>query len=136
MVEKVLYIIRGLPGSGKTTLAQALAKKHSLIFSEDDYYYESDGDLTTYNWTSAKEKIAKKQCLEAVKKALEMGYKQVFVTNVFLTQKDVEPYLKAAEKHKYRTHVLIAQNTHGNVSIHNVKPKDFERMQNRFEIWL
>ena len=32
---KILYLIRGLPGSGKTTLAKSIC---NVVFSADDYF--------------------------------------------------------------------------------------------------
>jgi adenylate kinase family enzyme len=35
---KTLILMRGLPGSGKSTKAQILAGKDGLIFSTDDFF--------------------------------------------------------------------------------------------------
>lgn len=135
-MDKVLILIRGLPGSGKTTLAKTLAegKLGSYpICSEDDYYKDENG---VYKWSKEKELEAKQLCIADTIKFISFGFTKLFVTNVFLTQKDLEPYLNLAKKYNYRCHVLIAQNTHGNQSVHNVKLEDFEEMQRNFEILL
>ena len=132
-MNKALILIRGLPGSGKTTLAKILSGDVYPIYAEDDYYQEENG---SYKWTSEKEIIAKRKCLENTSIALASGHNMVFVTNVFLTQEDLEPYLYLAKELKYRCHVLIAQNTHGSESIHNVAPKDFVEMKKKFEVVL
>lgn len=36
--DKILYIVRGLPGSGKSTKAKALAGEQGLIYSTDDFF--------------------------------------------------------------------------------------------------
>ena len=132
-MDKVLIIIRGLPGSGKTTLAKTLSDNIYPIYSEDDHYHKEDG---SYEWSKDKEVDAKISCWDSVIDCLQQGIAKVFVTNVFLTQKDIEPYLNIANDLGYRCHVLIAQNTHGSQSIHNVKPEDFEEMKKKFEIVL
>lgn len=135
-MAKTLILIRGLPGSGKTTLATVLAQSETIkypICSEDDYYRDENG---VYNWSSEKEIIAKRKCLEETIRFMELGCAKVFVTNVFLSHEDIDPYLQIAKDLKYQCHVLIAQNTHGNTSIHNVKPEDFAEMKRQFEIVL
>ena len=43
-MERNLIIVRGIPGSGKTTFAEMICK---VVFSADDYHTDKDGN---YNW--------------------------------------------------------------------------------------
>ena len=43
MANKTLYILRGIPGSGKTTHAKRLAGTNGVIISADDYFMR-DGE--------------------------------------------------------------------------------------------
>ncbi|KAJ3190470.1 hypothetical protein HDU85_000768 [Gaertneriomyces sp. JEL0708] len=43
-VQKVLYILRGVPGSGKSTLAKSIAAREGgQIYSTDDFFIDDDG---------------------------------------------------------------------------------------------
>ena len=122
MTHKYLFLIRGLPGAGKTDLAGVLSEDRYPILAEDDYYRAPDG---TYEWTIEKEPLGRQYCIDATIEVLKRDVPKVFVTNVFATHKQIEPYLEAAKRYDYRCSVLIVQNTHGNLSIHNVHPDDF-----------
>nr|XP_048275151.1 NEDD4-binding protein 2-like 1 isoform X4 [Myodes glareolus] len=43
--RKHLYLLRGLPGSGKTTLAREMQRDfpRAMIFSTDDFFFREDG---------------------------------------------------------------------------------------------
>ena len=44
MSFKKVFIVRGIPGSGKTTLAKSIAKKYNTIeFEADHYLLNKDG---------------------------------------------------------------------------------------------
>ena len=47
--SKVLFLLRGLPGSGKSTLVKQIqaAYAESAVCSADDYFLQEDG---TYNY--------------------------------------------------------------------------------------
>lgn len=38
---KIVYIMRGVPGSGKSTFARILANEAGVIHSTDDYFYKN-----------------------------------------------------------------------------------------------
>jgi len=62
--------------------------------------------------------------------------KEIVVSNTSTTEKEMEPYLKLAEKYDYKVVSLIVENRHGNKSVHNVPDETMEKMRNRFEIKL
>lgn len=113
-----LVIIRGIPGSGKTTLAKE--SYYDFVLCEADQYFETENG---YEYDRNKIKDAHAFCLDKVKQNLEKG-KDVVVANTFVKLWEIEPYLKLG----YPTKVVETIGEYE--SIHNV-PKDVvERMKN------
>jgi NEDD4-binding protein 2 len=137
-MSKVLIILRGLPGSGKSTFANYMFSNN--IFEADKYFYNEDG---TYNFDATKLHAAHKWCQLQVEHAMEDNlesngqyFSEIVVSNTSTTEKELEPYLKLAEKYDYKVVSLIVENRHGNKSVHNVPDETMEKMRNRFEIKL
>jgi adenylate kinase family enzyme len=57
-MEKTIYIVRGCPGSGKSTFAKTLGGIH---IEADQYFVDADGN---YNFDGSKIKNAHAWCLE------------------------------------------------------------------------
>ena len=55
-MEKVLYIVRGIPGSGKSTFAKTLGGQH---YEADMYFIDEEGN---YKFDGTKIKDAHKWC--------------------------------------------------------------------------
>ena len=88
------YIIRGLPGSGKTTLAKAIS---AFEMAADDYFTSPDGE---YKFDPAKLRQAHADCLARFVQALGRGpgFSPVVVHNTFTCRWEMEPYIRAAEE--------------------------------------
>ena len=65
----MLILIRGLPGSGKSTMARVKYPNH--IHLEADMYFEDDKG--NYNFDPKKLKEAHKWCLETTRSLLSIG---------------------------------------------------------------
>jgi|LakMenEpi03Aug12_release.lakeMendotaPanAssembly.Ray.scaffolds.fasta_scaffold897263_1 predicted kinase len=123
-----LIIIRGLPGSGKTTKAkQILAENPTYKHYEADMYFERDGE---YVFVPSHVPDAHKWCQTATFFALSAGY-TVVVSNTFTTKKEIEPYITIANNLKIPFEILTLTENYGN--IHNVPQHTLNKMQNRFE---
>lgn len=126
-----LYLIRGLPGSGKSSLAKDL--EHIAIRVEaDDLFLDHDGD---YNFDATKLKQAHEYCYEKASEYLKFEY-NVVVSNTSTTEKEVKRYQELAEKYNAVFVSLIVENRHGNSSVHNVPAEKIQQMKNRFSIKL
>ena len=129
-MEKVLYIVRGVPGSGKTTLARQLTAN---VFEADHYFYDNDGN---YTFVPSEIKEAHKECQQFVGFAMESNIEKIAVSNTFTQEWEMEEYFKLAEKYNYKVVSLIIENRHGSKNLHGVPDDKVEIMRNRFEIKL
>lgn len=123
--EADLILIRGLPGSGKSTYA----KKHfpSHLHIESDQFFMKNGK---YEFDINKLKTNHKRCFLKVKKALERG-KKVVVSNTFTTKKEIQSYLDLAESLEKNVKVLRMEAQYQNQ--HDVPEEIIKAMKSRFQ---
>jgi len=127
-MEKILYIVRGIPGSGKSTLAKTLTAN---VFEADHYFYDSDGN---YNFIPSEIKEAHKECQEFVGYAMKSNFQKIAVSNTFTQEWEMKPYIDMAKEHGYKVFSIIVENRHGNSNEHNVPEDKLQMMKNRFEV--
>ena len=133
-MEKVLYIVRGVPGSGKSTFAKSLGGTHF----EADMFFMKDGE---YKFDMTKIKDAHKWCQDSVNTAMILNNtaglnKTIIVSNTFTQEWEMKPYFEMADLHGYKVFSIIVENRHGGVNEHNVPEEVLTNMKNRFEIVL
>lgn len=139
MDEKTLYIVRGLPGSGKSTFAKKLVGADFLVCEADKYFIDDDGN---YNFDPSKIKDAHEACRAMVEMYMmdsmenEQWYPEIAVSNTFTQEWEMKPYFELAEKYGYKVFVTIVENRHGGKNTHEVPEDKLEIMKNRFEIKL
>lgn len=130
---KKLYLIRGLPGSGKSTFGLTLADAiGAFVYEADHYHYTEDG---VYDWKPQNVHKAHAYCHESTLMSMQAG-EDIVVSNTFTTEKELKPYLDLAELYDYHVTTLIVEGRHGNPSVHGVPQETLDKMRNRFSVKL
>jgi len=136
-IEKDLILLRGIPGSGKTTLGHVILKWMSNdttdVLSADDYFMDENGN---YNFDITKIKEAHNDCQVRCANKMKNEISKIVVANTFTQEWEMEKYYEMAERYNYRVHSVIVENRHGGVNEHNVPDETIEKMRNRFEVKL
>ncbi len=105
----VLYLIRGLPGAGKTSVGALLLEGLKASARTGSAHYEIDQfikDRTTIDKATMRQ--AALECVALTEQALLAG-KDVVVTNIFARYKDIIPYFELATYHSIRTQLIEVQ---------------------------
>lgn len=132
-MSKDFYIIRGLPGAGKTSFIQSLIQDGDYTSSTDDYITNEVGQ---YEWTPEKHKAAIEKNDAGIINALERGVPRVFADGVFNKQEHFQHLVSIALKNGYRVHSIVVENRHGEESIHEVPDETMKKYRNEFDIEL
>jgi len=130
----MLYIVRGIPGSGKSTFAKNLVGEKDYCHKEADMFFvDRDGN---YNFEPSKIKDAHQWCQEEMDFLMRLEHSPVVVSNTFTQEWELQPYYELAIKYGYYVTSIIVENRHGGVNEHGVPEDKIELMRNRFEIKL
>lgn len=118
-----LILVRGLPGSGKTTFAKSLG----IFHVEQDMRFMSDGE---YRWSKDRVPDSVRFCRTAAKLAM-LEKMDVVVSNTFTRVWEMEWYLDFAKYNGYDIFVRKADGNFG--SVHNVPESSLIAMRDRWE---
>ncbi len=135
-MNKVYVILRGLPGAGKTTLAELLAKHLNAMVASANHFFEQSG---TFIFDRTKLGAAHAFCFAEFKSALDQG-QSVIVDNTNSTKAEYLPYMACAALAGYKVvifeinaaerhlpHLFFTRGTH------NVPLITFDNMWCRWE---
>ncbi|XP_031573521.1 NEDD4-binding protein 2-like isoform X2 [Actinia tenebrosa] len=132
---KVLVLLRGLPGSGKTTLAQKL-KGDGVILSTDDFFitneryqFEQNDLAKAHEWNQKR-----------AKDSMQRGVSPIIIDNTNMQAWEMRPYVSMAKRFgyevmikepdtpwKWNTKELLKRNRH-NVTLFSI-----QNMKERYE---
>ncbi len=133
---KNLYLLRGIPGAGKSTLAKQLGDSHF----ETDTFFMVDGE---YKFDPTKLRKAHEWCQSQIELAMINNHvtagldnSDIVVSNTFTQAWEMDAYYELANQYGYRVFSIIVENRHGGVNQHNVPEDKLQMMKERFEVKL
>ena len=108
-MKKQLFLLQGISGSGKSTIAQHLEysigiEETCIVASADNFWYLEDGK--TYKFDVKRLNEAHRWCRKIVAEAMKTETKNIIVDNTNLNQKVVQPYLDMAKEYGYEVRVI------------------------------
>ena len=141
-----LVILRGVPGSGKSTRAQEVMEEEGYgfktIVSADCYFIRPDGK---YDWCASSLGNAHKWCQKQAEDAMR-GHEIwahrtiVIVDNTNIKRKDFKVYTQLAEKYGFEVEEVVVGNfdeesvkLYAERNSHGVPLATIQRMAERFE---
>lgn len=127
---KQIILFRGLPGSGKTSLAESLCE---IVISADQFFEDGEGN---YNFDFTKLKDAHADCQLRTRGCMHLETPIIGVANTFTQEWEMKPYFDLAKEFGYRISTIVVENRHGSTNIHDVPNEALDRMESRFEIKL
>ena len=134
---KQLILLRGLPGSGKSTFAKKLLTYMTDVHYEADMFF-TDPNTGEYKFDAVDLKRAHQWCYDQVKHTMEVydDAITIVVSNTFTQEWEMRPYIDLAKKYNYTVTSLIVENRHNGENIHGCPVDKIEQMEDRFEIKL
>jgi len=124
----ILYLVRGLPGAGKSTLAKKLVGDNYR--EPDQFFVNEDGE---YVFDYRRVDRAVKWCQQEILRLIATGVKEVAVAGVFTRLERLQFYKDLAKRYNYNVIVIEVhsnfESTHGvpNYSI-NLMKKNWEHI--------
>ena len=132
-MKKSVTIIRGIPGSGKTTFAELIADGKWPICCADDYFIDKEGN---YNWSieglHSAHIYSESRCEHFMKNNTE----KIIVSNTSVTYRDMKAYFELAKKYGYKVFSVVVENRHGGINTHGVPDGTIESMKENFNLEL
>lgn len=137
MIEvKTLYLLRGVPGSGKTTLMNTLMSNIGLdkcsAHAADDYF-TVNGE---YAFNPKMLPEAHEECRSKTETDMHKHVANIFVHNTFTKKWEMDKYFELAKKYNYKVVSLIVENRHKGINEHGVPEEKVQQMRDRFEVKL
>ena len=138
-LSPTLFLVRGIPGSGKSTFANHIWNEYAVCEADKFFHNKETGE---YNFDASRLKEAHEGCRNEVETRMSdhqvnpQYYPEIVVSNTFTQEWEMQSYIDLAKKYGYQVTTLIIENRHGNSNVHNVPAETLDRMRQRFEVKL
>ena len=139
ILSPTLFLVRGIPGSGKSTFAKHIWNEYAICEADKFFHNKETGE---YNFDPSRLKEAHEWCRNEVETRMKdhqvnpQYYPEIVVSNTFTQEWEMQAYIDLAKKYGYQVTTLIVENRHGNRNVHNVPDETLDRMRQRFEVKL
>jgi 2',3'-cyclic-nucleotide 3'-phosphodiesterase len=138
---KTLIILRGLPGSGKSTLVAELEKQldKKAVVCSADYYFYFGKEHKPENYSFNRELLGKAhgQCKYNACKAMDDGEELVIIDNTNIRLAEYKFYALNAEERGYKvlSHAItgLSAEESSKLNVHNVPLEACVRMLSAYE---
>ena len=147
---KKVFLIRGLPGSGKSTKAKELVELYKPQCKEvDPAHLETDrffarktswNETGEYKFVPEKLGIAHHWNLNRFKDLIDLAFEVVIVSNTFTIKSELKPYVEYAHSRNYEIELLESSTPWAwdveecfKKNIHGVPKESIQKMLNRFQ---
>lgn len=125
----MLVIVRGLPGSGKRDIVEQLSRELRIPHHyKPDTFYDNHNIIKV---TPDKVREANAWCIAETYNTLK-ARQHCIVSNVFVTKKDVLPYINMCRYFKTECRIIVAQ---GDAYMGNIHADTCAEMINNWEIF-
>jgi len=126
-----IILVRGLPGSGKSSLAKLLSENGKYpVFSVDQYFTDSNGN---YSFDHRQNHIAYDACKKNVLAEIMNGTEKIFVDNTFTIDWEMEPYFKMAAENNCLVYVFTVENYHNGTNVHGISDEQTRKMAEKYK---
>jgi predicted ABC-type ATPase len=122
-MNKYVYILHGVSGCGKSTVAEALTTNGGVICCADDGFIVNGN----YVFDANKLGYCHNQCQEKFAKALIEERSIIVVANTNTKPSEWKFYEETAKQNGYIVFHLIVENRHGGKDTHNVPAATLEK---------
>ncbi|XP_069108210.1 2',3'-cyclic-nucleotide 3'-phosphodiesterase-like [Argopecten irradians] len=136
---QTMFIMRGPPGSGKSSLVRQLESiyKSTVVCSADMYFMTNEGQ---YKFDASHLPYAHKDCQDKAKAACSRGNKVVVIDNTNIKRWEMKPYIDMAKAYNYvviivepRTKWRFDAEELAKRNSHGVKAEDIRKKINGYQ---
>ncbi|KAL5005692.1 hypothetical protein ScPMuIL_016850 [Solemya velum] len=138
--SKTMFIMRGVPGSGKSTIVRDLVKKYpDAVVCSADHYMHSEND-NEYKFDANNLREVHEKCQQKAQSSCEIYCPVIVIDNTNIRRWEMKKYLELARSYNYivimvvpRTDWKMDPNECARRNVHDVPAEIIQRKINDFE---